>query len=128
MSLMEMTIFESPTFPADNVCQGLLAGHAIIASLGNILRTVSVTIIPPVFAALLSTLDTVFLFCAQYTVMRKINPGHRNAMEVAGAVLVLVGNLLCPVYPLILNSKQKLESDAEITRDEGTELEGVNTP
>lgn len=103
LSLSGMTVFETPLFPDSSACQGLLVSHAISASLCNIFRTIAMTIISPISSALITTLEIVFLFCAQYTVLSGVIPGHRNDMEVIGTVVVLLGNVISPLYLLLKN-------------------------
>ena len=48
-------------------------------------------------SALLRCASIVLLVLGQYTVLKDINPGHRNAVEIAGFCVVLTGLVLGPV-------------------------------
>lgn len=80
-SLAGVGIFETPIVPFGTNCQLLLVGHAVCASSFSILNVVALQFITAHMFSLMAGLDTVFLCVAQYTVLKKINPGHGNVMH-----------------------------------------------
>ena len=54
------------------------------------------------------TSSTVFTLIAQYTVLSSIHPGHRNWIEVAGVVLVILGCTLSSIVQLFANKPNKI--------------------
>ena len=50
------------------------------------------------------------MLIGQYTVLRHIQPGHKNAQEYSGAVLVVLSAVLVPIYAII---KKKFFSDRQ---------------
>ena len=98
ISLLGMLVLERPVFPGSIHCKVLLIGHAVAVGVGNVLHFTAMVVVPPLAYALIVSLRLPLLFCAQYTVLRSVSPGHRNAAEIVGAVLVFVGNLFGPSY------------------------------
>ena len=56
-------------------------------------------------SAIIST-QVVMMLIFQYTVLSSIHPGHRNWMEVMGAILVLVGSAASSVFEMFRNKKE----------------------
>ncbi len=106
VSAIPMAIFETPTFPSGAPCILLLFGHCISATWCTIFLTTCILLIPPLMAGILKSGQPVFFLLAQYTVLRHVNPGHQNAVEVVGAVIVVMGNAFGPVYQLFTEMKK----------------------
>ena len=105
MSLILMAIFETPMLPQHCSCQLLLAGHAISVSGMAICNIVAVILISPQLFSLICNSRLGFMFCAQYTVLHDVNPGYRNVMEIVGAIAVMLGSCLSPIYSLCKDDK-----------------------
>ena len=72
-----------------------------------ILGTISALVLPVLIASVIRSTGPVFFLMLQYTALRDINPGQRNAAEVLGVVLVVVGNSTEPVHQLYKDRKGK---------------------
>ena len=103
LSLLLSLIFEDVTFPHNIGCFLLLLGHGLSAALATTGNVKSLQYISPVMFTLVGSLQVVFLALAQYTFMKAINPGKRNAVEVVGVITVLIGNVASPVYTICLD-------------------------
>ncbi len=99
-SVIPMLIFENVTMPETATCGLLLAGHALRAGGGAVLIVTSASFISPVVLSLVMTLQVVVMFLCQYTLMKSVAPGKHNAVEIVGAVVVLLGNTINPLYKL----------------------------
>ncbi len=120
VSVIGMGLFETPMLPSHTSCQLLLAGHAIGVAVANILNTVGMLLTVPELYVLIHSMQLVFLFCAQYTVLQSVYPGHRNAVEISGAAGVALGNCVGPVHSLCEGANETDivdETDAKETDD-----------
>lgn len=97
---LTMLIFESPSFPVGATCISLLCGHLGCFVINHTCFTVALMRIQPAVLAVLTSLQLVVGLCAQYTVLKHINPGHKNALEIIGAVIVILGNIAGPFYEI----------------------------
>ena len=111
MSLILMAIFERPMLPQHCSCQLLLAGHAISVSGMNICDILAIILISPQLFSLISNSRLGFMFCAQYTVLHDVNPGYRNVMEIVGAIAVMLGSCLSPIYSLCKDDKRLSDTE-----------------
>lgn len=105
VSAAVMLAAEIPIIPHSFPCISLLLGHGLSAGLSAVFFVISLTLISAFTFSLLSNLVLVFLVIAQYTVLKRINPGHRNAPEIVGAVLVFICCITDPLYTLIQRFK-----------------------
>jgi glucose uptake protein GlcU len=103
ISALGMVIFEKPTLPCSTVCSFLLIGHCLAIAAANISTTFSQQVFAPMIFSLAMLMTAVLSFIAQYTVMKSTNPGKQNAAEITGAVVIVVGNVITPVYKLYLH-------------------------
>ena len=89
-----MGIFERPIFPQTWTDAFYTFGHSIsyvVIWIGSILVVLYIS--GNTINIILST-TVVLMLLPQYTVLSSIHPGHRNWIEVVGAVLVLLGSSL----------------------------------
>ena len=100
MSVVAMGLFETPTFPSDGICQALLFAQCSSGSIANIFATVSVFLISPLTYTLLFNSHVVFMAIAQYTILRNVLAGQRNAAEICGIIVVCIGCILDPCFKL----------------------------
>ena len=94
VSLIIMWIFEKPRLPKDWLQFWFVAGHCLTyiflwPSVIYSSRYISGTTMNIVFST-----AVVFMLIPQYTVLSSILPGHKNWIEVVGAVLVFLGSSL----------------------------------
>lgn len=132
VSFIGMFIFETVVMPCSAICIAMLLGHSFSASLGYVFQTIAVVAISPLMYALMVTLQIVFMVIGQYTVLDKVDAGHRNVMEVCGATAVLIGNVIGPFYRMYeeANGIAPPEEDSKCCTDpqEAIELqEGINS-
>lgn len=121
VSLIGMGLFEKQMLPSHMECQLLLAGHAFSASMVSSLGIVSNLLIAPEIYSLIYNLQLVYLFVAQYTVLKTVNPGHRNVTEILGAAVVFAGNCLTPIYSLFMAAKDKESKTGQEEKGENKE-------
>ncbi len=50
---------------------------------------------------IMSSLQTILMVAAQYSILQQILPGHRNWQELTGVFLCLAGSILPPVYDIL---------------------------
>ena len=81
-------------------CQLFLAGHAISVGLVNICNSIAMILISPQVFSLIVNTKLGFQLFAQYTVLRNVNPGHRNVLEIVGGTGVFLGSCVSPIYSL----------------------------
>lgn len=102
---------ETFSIPGSRVCGLLLIGHAFGAGLSTFACTVALQMVGSVTVSLITCLQSAFLFVLQYTLLKNINPGKHNAVEIIGAVLVVLGNVIGPGYELL---KTILETNSDV--------------
>lgn len=102
-----MGAIETLTFPKSPLCIALLVAHSFCAMLCNVCMVISLSIISTHTYSIVTSLMPVFLVIAQYTILSNVNPGHRNALEIAGAILVCIGCVWEPVSTLYADWKCK---------------------
>ena len=115
ISLILMGIFETPMLPQHYTCQLLLAGHAISVGVVNICFTVAMILVSPQLFSLILNVKLGLLLCAQYTVLRNVNPGHRNVMEIVGGIVVFLSSCVSPMHSLC---KDDEEGSSDTEKDE----------
>jgi drug/metabolite transporter (DMT)-like permease len=96
-----MAATETPYFPTVNICIVFLFIHLFSAGSHAILVYRAFQLLDPVVSSLILTLQIVVTFVLQYTVLSGLHPGHSNAAEISGAVLIFVGNALVPACQLV---------------------------
>lgn len=101
-----MGIFEEPVIQMTESCVGLLLGHAIGARGSFVLFSFSCQLIDPALVSLLTTIQVLMLFVAQYTILKSVYPGQANQMELIGAALLLIGNAVSPFVNLYIQVKK----------------------
>ena len=79
---------------------GLLMVHAVFASVDSVLVVLIVSLIGPLESSILFSLAILIMVCLQYTIMSSYIPGHRNWLEVVGAIVNFIGVLLSPTIDL----------------------------
>lgn len=107
ISLVLSLSVETVSIPGSCVCGLLLIGHAFGAGFATCVCTIALQLVSTVTVSLILCLQSALLFVLQYTLMKSINPGKHNAVEIAGAVLVVVGNIVKPGYELFKQSTEE---------------------
>lgn len=82
-----MPVMETPIFPKSPVCVALLLAHSLSAAFANISLVFSLSIVSTLSFSVLSSLQPMFLLVAQYTILRTVNPGHRNVSEILEGII-----------------------------------------
>lgn len=100
LMICAMCIFEHSAFPTGAACITLLAGHLVANTVSHTSFTGGVLNVPPMMMAILCSLELVVGLVSQYTALKHINPGHGNALEIIGAVIVMLGNIAGPFYEM----------------------------
>ena len=105
VSLVLMLIFETPTLP-NNIYNALyLTGHVIFSFLATVTYFIALNFASGVLVTLNYSFGIVLSMLSQYFIVRNVHSGHRNLMEIGGALLVLLAACINPVHYLI---KEKL--------------------
>ena len=92
VSIIAMVVVEKPVLPQLPACWGLWAGHSLCGGAAAVLASCAILKIPSVSVSYISALDTVLLGILQYTLLKSIQPGHQNWVEVTGMALIVLGN------------------------------------
>ena len=79
----------------------LLLAHAFSTGIATLLIYKSQQMISAILFGLSTSFNVIFMLIGQYTVLRHIQPGHKNAQEYSGAVLVVLSALLVPICAII---------------------------
>ena len=111
VSVVLTAIFEEFTFPSTTVCIPILLGHGLSLGISNICQLRSFQVFQPTIVSLAYRLCLVLAFVAQRTVMKSINPGNQNNLEIVGISLVLIGNSLNPLYQIYTQLASSKSSD-----------------
>ena len=108
VSLLLMFIFESPNLPDDIYNVLYLTGHVTLSFLATVTYFVALNYFA---SGILVTLNyssgIVLSMSSQYFIVYKIHSGHRNLLEIGGAVLVLPATCMNPVYQLVSERLRK---------------------
>ncbi len=101
MSSILMLIFETFTLPQTVDDLLYMLGHSlsyagVILCMLYATKTVSGHTI-----CIMSSLQTILMLAAQYSILEEILPGHHNWQELTGVFLCLAGSMLPPVYDII---------------------------
>ena len=104
-----MAATETPYFPTLPICVAFLIIHLVSAGSHAIFVYRAFQLLDPVISSLILTLQIVVTFVLQYTLLSGIHPGHANAAEISGAVLIFVGNILVPGYQFIQLTRKKTD-------------------
>ena len=91
---------ENITLRMTEVTWVLLAVHCICASIDSVLTCVVVSLIGSIESSIVFSLTVLIFMCLQYSLMTSYIPGHRNWLEVVGAIVNCIGALLPPAIDL----------------------------
>ena len=97
-SAIAMAVLETPTLPSTWMDVLYVLGQNIGYTLLWVTIYFAAKYISGNTINMILCTSVVFMLLAQYTVLSSIHPGHRNWMEVLGAVLVFVGSSLKSVF------------------------------
>ena len=107
VSLLLMFIFESPTLPEDIYNVFYLSGHVAFSFLATVTYFVALNFASGILVTLNYSSGIVLSMLSQYFIVYKIHSGHRNLLEIGGAVLVLSATCMNPVYLLVSERLRK---------------------
>ena len=92
-SAILMVSAEEPILPSQLQCLLYMVGYAVGMAGACVALTCSLRLISTIVSALLDPIQLVLLFVVQYTILENIHPGHRNWLEVLGALLIIIGGM-----------------------------------
>ena len=84
----------------------LVMAHAVAAAMACFFNVYAVHIIGGVRASLIFSLRILIYLLVQYTFMKSVLPGHRNWIEVVGALVLVFGVALSSVVDLVQERRQ----------------------
>ena len=84
--------------------------HSVSVSLLNIVSIVAISHLGPLVVSVLLPLFLVVMYVLQVTWLNSMHPGHQNAEEIIGVVLVLA---VAMVMPLIKMDSKQTDSEQE---------------
>ena len=113
VSTILMGILETPVMPTNPKCILLLLGHAIGTSQISVVLPWCLQYLSPTVCGLVNSLQMVVLLILQYTVLKEVQPGHDNWVEIIGAVVCLVAVIAGPTWHLYKESKNMIEDGEE---------------
>ena len=102
-----MFIFESPNLPDDIYNVLYLTGHVTLSFLATVTYFVALNFASGILVTLNYSSGIVLSMLSQYFIVYKIHSGHRNLLEIGGAVLVLSATCMNPVYQLVSERLRK---------------------
>ena len=111
VSAVLMGCLEKPVLPHNINASLYLSGHIFFTLLGTVSFYAAINIASGVLVALAYTSVIVFSMAAQYAFMENIQPGHRNILEICGAILVLISASMNPLHQLFTGDKKKPDYD-----------------
>ena len=111
ISAILMGILEKPKLPVDlNGCM-YLTGHVVFSFLGTLCFYLAVNVASGVLVVLAYTPAIAFSMIVQYFITFNIQPGHRNVLEICGAILVFVAACMNPVHQIVTEKKNKNKNE-----------------
>lgn len=102
LSGVPMIVLETPVLPKSPTCVTLLFAHSLSTAFDTLSIVYALSVLSTQAFSILSSLLIIFIMIAQYTVLSNVNPGHRNLIEIIGAIVVFVG---CVWEPISVNWK-----------------------
>ena len=93
--------FEKPVLPENGKDYLLVMGHVLSYMFAPAGYLYAAPLLDGNTVNILYTTTIIYMVIAQYTVLKYIQPGHRNWIEVVGIVLVVIGCVLSPVVTLL---------------------------
>ena len=106
LSVMFSLYLEQMVFHVSSEHVLYLIGYCGVSVFSTYANIYSVHQIGGTRASLIHSFETLAILGAQYTFMKAFIPGHRNWMEVGGAVAMIAGIALSPLNDIIQNSRQ----------------------
>ena len=78
-----------------------ILGHCISSAMNTYLTIYSTQKIGGVEFSLICSLQVILYLIVQYAFMGRIMPGHRNWMEVVGAIILVIGAAISPIFEIV---------------------------
>ena len=83
-----------------------ILGHCISSAMCTYLTIYSTQKIGGVEFALIGSLQVILNLIVQYAFMGRIMLGHRNWMEVVGAIILVIGAAISPIFEIVQLKRQ----------------------
>ena len=80
--------------------------HCIASAMNTYFTIYSTQKIGGVEFSLVSSLQVILNLVVQYVLMGRIMPGHRNWMEVVGAIILVIGAAISPLFEMVQLNRQ----------------------
>ena len=100
ISMLLMFMFESPVLPNSTENYMFLLGHSVSSTLQWPLYFLAASYVTGGTINITMSLSSVFLLLSQYTILKDIQPGHRNWIEGIGVACVIIANMLSSIVEL----------------------------
>ena len=78
-----------------------ISGHCIASAMNTYFTIYSTRKIGGVKFSLVCSIQVVLILVIQYDFMGRIMPGHRNWMEVVGALILVIGATISPIFEIV---------------------------
>ena len=114
VSLIMILAIEEPILQQSPLCLGLLLGHAVGTTQKAFVFFYALQYLSPSVVAMVNSSELVILLVLQYTIMKEINPGNGNWVEIVGAMLCFVAIMAVPLSHII--SQRSACSHAEASK------------
>ncbi len=118
-SFVVMGFAEKPVFPETMTDLALLFGHVGTYMFMPGLYFYGCTIIDGNIITIILSSVIIYMVVAQYTFMSHTFPGHRNWIEVFGALLVFASCVLAPTVTSISKKKETDQTEKKDSEEEG---------
>ncbi len=117
LNLIASCIFEDMVFFSGWFCTTIAMVHVVFSAAYSTLFLWVAKYMLPVVQTLTLNCGVLVLMLAQYTVMRRVNPGLGNWVEVLGAVICFVAGGVGPLGDMLLQHRSKKEEYANLDED-----------
>ena len=100
ISLVLSCVFESPVLPNSTENYLYVLGHSVSSTAQWPLYFLAATYITGNTINIILSASSIFLLVSQYTILKHINPGHRNWIEISGVLSVIAANMLSSIIEI----------------------------
>ena len=111
VSFLLMSIFENPVLPSNWLEVFYMSLHSVVYILVQPLEIIAASHISGNTINICLSSIVIFMLIPQYTFLSHIHSGHRNWMEVLGAILVFLGTTLGSLLEIFKNKLQLKGND-----------------
>ena len=106
------TELHSLTFPTDINSILLIVGNTVASALSIIVSIKGIAMTTAILITIAASMQIFFLTISQYTVLKNIEPGKGNWIEILGAFVVFIAAIIPPIWDVIQAKFSKCDCGA----------------